>query len=485
MSAPSPAEPEPPDELFFRNVEVDGRIVDVRVAGPAIAQVGPGLRPVGAVEVVDGAGGALLPGLHDHHIHLLATAAASSSVSVGPSHVADRARLQSALRTADQALPPGRWLRAVGYHEVVAGELDRVVLDAIVSNRPVRVQHRTGARWTLNSVAIEALQLDQVEAPGAERDHRGELTGTFHRADDWLRRRWADPEPLALAPLGERLISCGVTGVTDATPFEDRSGLDLLADAVASGALPQRVVVMGGLDLVGLSFPAGVEQGPVKLVIDDSAYPSLAALAEGIDMAHRHSRCVAIHCVTRTAVVLAIAAWQDAGSRPGDRIEHGAVMTPELHPDIARLGLTVVTQPGFISERGDEYLADVDRDDLPHLYPCASLLDGGVAVAGSTDAPYTDVDPWASMRAAVHRTTPRGTVLGGAEAVSAQRALHLFLGSPDRPGGQTRTVTPGAPSDLCLLGVPLAAALRDLDASNVVATSRGGALVTTSREGQT
>src|SRR3546814_2061233 len=78
-------------EVLLRDVEVDvnGRRVDVRVVGPAIAEVSVGLAPGPGAEVVDGEGGALIPGLHDHHLHLLATAAARSSVPVGPPTVSD------------------------------------------------------------------------------------------------------------------------------------------------------------------------------------------------------------------------------------------------------------------------------------------------------------------------------------------------------------------------------------------------------------
>lgn len=79
---------DPPPTLAVTNVEVDGHRVDVvtrdgRVA--AITAHGAG-RAVGrADEHIDGAGGALLPGLHDHHVHLLATAAAAWSSTSGTS----------------------------------------------------------------------------------------------------------------------------------------------------------------------------------------------------------------------------------------------------------------------------------------------------------------------------------------------------------------------------------------------------------------
>lgn len=466
--------------VLLRGVEVDGCVVDVRVVGELIAEIGTAL-PQRDEEVIDGNGGALIPGLHDHHLHLYATAAAATSVSVGPPEVRDAPALARALAAADGVLAPGRWLRAVGYHESVAGDLDAQGLDRMVPNRPLRLQHRTGARWTLNRAAIEALDLHARAHPGIERDAAGHPTGRLHRADRWLRDLLPAEAVPDLGALGARLASYGVTGVTDTTPFDRVGDFDLLAAAVASGALPQHVMVTGGSELTEVVSPDGLEQGPVKLVIDDAAYPALDVLGAQIARAHTADRAVAIHCVTRASLVLALAAWDIAGSRRGDRVEHAAVVPPELVDAVVRHGLTVVTQPGFIGERGDEYVSDVDEDDLPHLYPCRSLLDAGVPVAGSTDAPYSSADPWRAMRAAVSRRASSGAVVGANEAVDAATALRLFLGRAHDPGGPPRTLAVGVPADLCLLDRPLADALARLSADDVMATICRGRVTYLSR----
>jgi predicted amidohydrolase YtcJ len=82
------------------------------------------------------------------------------------------------------------------------------------------------------------------------------------------------------------------------------------------------------------------------------------------------------------------------------------------------------------------------------------------------------------MRAAVHRTTPSGAVLGADERVSARTALSMFLGYPDQPS-RARTVQPGQPGDLCVLSVPPEAALAELDAGMVAATIIGGQIAYT------
>jgi predicted amidohydrolase YtcJ len=277
--------------------------------------------------------------------------------------------------------------------------------------------------------------------------------------------------------VGRRLLDFGVTGVTDATPTELSEDLTLLAAAVKDGALPQQVLVTGGS---GLDPQAGadLERGPVKLVVADHALPDLADLVTAMTGAHRAGRNVAVHCVTRVGLLLALAAWDDTGARTGDRIEHGAVVHPEEAVRIAAHGLTVVTQPAFVAERGDDYLTDVDPDDRPYLWPCASLLGAGIPVGGSTDAPFGPADPWQAIAAAMTRRTPSGQILGEDERLGARRALDLFLGPPGAPGGPSRRIAPGAPADLCLLAAPLKDALRSPSAELVVATIRAGKLTT-------
>ncbi len=90
--------------------------------------------------------------------------------------------------------------------------------------------------------------------------------------------------------------------------------------------------------------------------------------------------------------------------------------------------------------------------------------------------PFGQGDPWAAMRAAVHRTTPTGAVLNAGERISADEALTMFLGWPDRPG-QPRAVEPGQPGDLCVLAQPPEAVLVELDAGMVAATVIGGEVV--------
>jgi len=458
--------------MLIRRAEINGRAgLDLRTIDGRIAEIGPGLDPLSRESVLDAAEGALLPGLHDHHIHLFALAAAQSSLRCGPPAVRNRSELEIALR---EARGGDGWTRGIGYHESVSGPLDRVALDRAVPDRAVRIQHRSGALWMLNSRAIDRVGLDAgADCEGVERDRRGRATGRLFRLDDWLRERLGGSELPSLFEVGRRLASYGVTGLTDATPGNASPELKAFVAALERGELPQRLVLMGRADLPEVDH-ARLTRGALKLLLDESALPELVEFQGEIEKAHADRRPVAVHCVTRTQLIFALVAFAAAGALEGDRIEHASVVSPEGLALLERLPLTVVTQPGFVYERGDAYLREVDELDLPWLYRCRGLLEAAVPLGGGTDAPFGEPDPWLAMWTAVERRTCSGATLGAEEALTPERALALFTSPADAPGAAPRRLAPGAIADLCLLDRPWAVAREELRNELVVAAIRGG-----------
>jgi predicted amidohydrolase YtcJ len=468
--------------VLLRDVVVRGARVDVRAVRGRIEEVAPGLASAPGEAVLDGGGGALLPGLHDHHVHLLATAARAGSLDVGPEVAPDAAALAARLRAAADRAGPDGWVRAVGYDEATAGLLERAQLDAMVGAARVRVQDRTGALWALSSAALDAVLAagpDGALPDGLERDAAGLPTGRLWRAGAWLGAR-VPATPPDLAAVGRALARAGVTGLTDASVTTGPEEVALLTAAVARGDLPQRLRLLSGGPLPRPGHRR-VRVGPVKVVLDDARLPPPGAVAAAIASARAQRRAVAVHCVTVAELVVALAALDEVGPVPGDRIEHAGVVLDDLVGELARRGLTVVTQPGFVLARGDRWLRHVDPRDRPHLYRCRSLLAAGVPVGAGSDAPFGPIDPWVAVRAAVDRTTAAGAVVGAAEALTPARALGLWLGMPARPGGRRRQVRRGASADLCLLrrdaGSPTDAASPGGLADPVAATLVGGEVV--------
>lgn len=434
--------------MLIRRAELEGGAInDLRIEQGTITAIGR-LDPLGEEPVLDAHGGLLLPGLHDHHIHVAALAASLTSVRCGPPEVSDPDAFAACLR-----VPGSGWLRATGYHESVAGMLDTAALDRIVSDRPVRVQHRSGRMWFFNSAGLEKLLAQGAPPPGLERVG-DRYTGRLFDEDAWLKRALGS-EPPSFAQVGRLLARTGVTGLTEISPANDAIIARHFAAEAACGALPQRVLLAGSLALTAADLANGVELGAAKLHLHEADLPPLDTAIAFIRRAHESGRAVAIHCATEVELVYALAVLDEAGAQAGDRIEHASVASDFAVAEIARLGLAVVTQPHFIHERGDIYRTDVDADAQPHLYRLRAFLDAQVPLAGGSDAPFGGYDPWAAMAAAVSRRTQKGSFIGEHEALTPEEALDLYLRVPaalDR----RRRVTVGMPADLCLLDRPWA-----------------------------
>ena len=455
--------------MLIRNAELeDGTIADLRLSDGRIAEIGR-LDQDDNETCIDANGGLLVPGLHDHHLHLMALAASFESLRCGPPEVTDAQAFAERLRQA----PGHGWLRGTGYHESLCGLPDAAMLDAIVRERPLRIQHRSGRMWFFNSMALDRLLAAAPPPPGLERID-GRYTGRLFDSDAWLKQALRS-EPPALERVGRELAAVGVTGVTDMSPRNDAFMAAHFAAQKASGALPQRLLLAGLPELAGLALAPGIRLGAVKLHLHEADFAPLEQAAALIRLAHEQGRPIAIHCATEAELAYAIAAIDEAGARQGDRIEHASVASDVFVDEIARLGLAVVSQPHFVCERGDEYRQAMDAAELPHLYRLRSFLRAGVTLAAGSDSAFGHWDAWASMSAAVSRRTRSGHPIGADEALTPEQALDCYLRDPQALH-ERRRVEVGRAADLCLLDRGWARARADLRRELVRATFIDGAV---------
>ncbi len=454
--------------MLIRCAEIDGQIFDVRVQ-ERIETIAPCLTARHEEEVIDAGGCALLPGLWDHHIHLFATDAVQRSVDCSPQVVANKKQLAEELL----GVSGKGWIRGFGFHESTVGEITRYDLDEFGINQPIRLQHRSGKLWVLNTPALSALGLVEPKnlhegQEGVECDKQGIPTGRLFRMDGWLTKTLASTQPPNLSILSNQLLSYGVTGVTDASYTNTSATQSLFDHKRRRGEFTPHVVLMGDKTVLG---------GPLKIMLDDDNLPDLDALVVRIDDAHLQNRTVAFHCVSRVEFLFALAALQQAETRGRDRIEHGGIIPLEMAPVLATLGCRVVTQPGFILHRGEQFRRLLDNSEIKDLYRYQSLLDAGVAVAASSDAPYGPLDPWQIMQAAVSRTTEADLQLGVDEAVCPEEALSGYLSHPQHPGDVQRRLVVGEQADLCLLDKSWQQARLNLNQVKVKCTWMAGLLV--------
>lgn len=364
-------------------------------------------------------------------------------------------QVSAALRAAPRHC---QWVRAVGYDERAGGLPDAASLDGWLPDAPLRLQDRTGALWVLNSVALSLLK-GRTLPKGAERDAGGNPTGRFWREDQWLGAALPVAVP-DLAGLGTDLAELGLVALTDAGANNGPAEAALLA-----GKLPQQLVLMGN---EALEEGKGYTVGPLKLLIDERDPPAIESLARRIANARNAGRNVAAHCVTEAELAIFLAALDEAGGAvAGDRVEHGSLIPSGFVPVLADAGLTVVTNPAFVHDRGDRYRATLDDSLWDDLYRTSSLMAAGVPVLAGSDAPYASVDPWLAMRSARDRRTLGGQPLTLVEAIAPETAITLYAQG---------NIAVGSATDLILCSGSLAEVLAELDGDRVRATIIGGKL---------
>ncbi len=443
--------------------------------------------PTGA-ERRDLEGGLVLPGLIDAHIHLAESArrrdglelAAVTSSDALAAAVAEWARSHPSGPIVGRGLDPER---LPGRAWPTRDDLDRMLRD-----RPLVLVHVSSHAIVANSVALQLAHVDRstVDPPGGRfgRGPDGTPDGrVFESAIPLLERRVPGLdriEPAALLATLRETASLGLTtlGAMSVAP-EEAVVLRTLAE---SGDWAGRVrVYLRGDRWREYFWDPGGPSGPpdlfevvgVKAFTDGAFGPHTADLSEpyaddpgnsglavGSDAelstliaeASDRGLAPALHAIGDRAIARAARLLGPTSLANGrrTRIEHAALTPPSLLPFLASVGPALVVQPGFVWS--DRWLgARLGPGRARWAYAFRTLIDHGLLLAGSSDAPADPVDPWRGLRAAVQRTDPSGRSANPdpAESLDAVTALQLYtanaglvLGEPLL--GQLET---GAPAD--------------------------------------
>ncbi len=429
----------PDAEFILANVRIgNGLAENVSVRNNRLyrhVEINPGAT------VIQGHGGLLIPGLVDHHVHLMAEAVRLQSVDLSSVPPGDFEKLKNCIVAASIAGP----IRAIGLDDGGGELLDVAALDAITLDQPLRIQYRTGGLWVLNSVDLSRVLRNLTSIPSCfERDRSGRLNGRIWRGDRWIRQ--AGSALPSFARLARVLTRWGVTAITDASITNDQIQADSIAQA-ATGKLPQHLTIMSG---GAISSDTAWQVGPVKILLDEAKLPKFDDLVASIRFARSEGRSIAVHAVTPIELGIILAAWDIVGVEAGDRLEHGFLIPAEAVQAVADLGVTVVTNPGFIHARGDRYLRHFPDHEKSDLFRVKSLSNAGIRLAAGSDAPYGPLNPWQSIRAAISRKTQSGQTLGETEALSWSEAIALYCTDRIHPS-KSACLNDGAAADIVLL----------------------------------
>lgn len=484
-----------------------------------------GTRP----RLVDLGDQVVVPGLIDAHCHITLLAYLLTGADCSQPACPDIASIGRALAARHPA--EDGWITGSGYAEYKLAEHrhpTRWDLDAFVPDRPAIVYHTSLHLGVANSAGLRALGLDDHSPDPPQgwlgRDAAGRLDGRLQEsaALDLLaanRKALLDRLDSAgraafMARAGRHLAALGLTGVADAAG--EAAAFGALRAAERRGELPVRVTMMftypesRWLRAAGMTTGHGsplLRIGAIKLWADGGMNSRTAAVDEpyleppgemGLlwyepdELARIVAECVGagfqvgIHAQGERGIRMSLAALTPvtpttpARNPLRHRIEHGGCFTPALRAEAARLGIHVVSQPGFFSALGDSYFEAFGDARTAGLYAFASMAREGILVAGSSDAPVIGASPLTGMRDAILRRTDGGRFVAATEAVSPEAALAMYTTAGayvDWAEDVTGSLAPGRHADLTILADdPLTIDAARIGPDLLEATILGGAL---------
>lgn len=439
----------------------DGVASVLAVAGGKVAAVGGAelLATRGPrTEVVDLAGGAVLPGFQDSHVHAVAGGLQQLDCDLSGVHGADAYRR---LIAGHAARHDGAWVEGAGWYGDVfdGGFPTREFLDELVPDRPAAfASHDCHSLW-VNSRALELAGIDERTPDPADgrivRDAAGRPTGLLlEGAVDLVNhlRPTIDEDRLrrALRQAQDSLHAVGITAWQDAI-IGEALGLpdnhDVYRAASDEGWLTSRVTGAlwwprggGPQDVERLVARRAASRGrftttAVKIVQDGVCENLTAALGRpyvghpeetGLsffdpDVLRENVRDLVaagfdlhLHAVGDRAVRECLDALEPVHPEQvrGDlrhQIAHIDLIDPADVERMARLGVIANVQP--LWARQDPVLVDTKLPYLDEGHRHAHFLFGalhraGVALAMGSDWPVSDPTPLWGVHTAVNRTAP-------------------------------------------------------------------------------
>lgn len=135
------------------------------------------------------------------------------------------------------------------------------------------------------------------------------------------------------------------------------------------------------------------------------------------------------------------------------RIEHASMLTSQNIQKMAHLGIIPVSQPEFIRSEYSWIENYLGRERLKILYPFKSIIDEGIPLAGSSDAPVESCDILAAIQDCIIRFG-----LNQSQALTFEQAIKLYTRHAAYAIGQESTrgsLEPGKFADFVVINQDL------------------------------
>lgn len=469
---------------------------------------------------VDAKGHTVLPGFIDAHIHIWKVGNLKTFL-LDVRGVGSIEEMQDKLTDFIKQNPGESWIQARGFNEANMKEQrlpNKADLDKVTGNRPLWVIRTCAHIGIANSKAIAAAGINNLTTvpPGGEMrlGDDGKPNGIFtetalglvantipaYSEEDYARM---------IAAAETELLRYGITTATDPAvmpdllacyhQLEQQQKLRVRVNAFpvrvpdgSSAVLPlpklyhsDKLVVNtvkffadGGLSGMTAAMNKPYKNSPstgVLRLTEDFFYP---VAKQAADNGFR----IATHAIGDRAIDVVLNVYEKIHSTgaAGLRVEHlGLPSASHLHR-MQKAGIHCVSQSIFLKELGKNFALYLEEERLEHTYPYRSMLDAGINLAFSSDAPVVnDFNPITGIKSAIYRKDNAGNTIGKTEAVTLAEAVYAYtLGAAKANGNadEVGSIETGKKADFIILNKKLPDNLPEDDNLHVTATYINGVL---------
>lgn len=433
--------------------------------------------PKGDYEYVDLNGKSIIPGLIDCHMHPVILADCAAKISCLPPNVNSIEELETEIAKAAKNKKEGEWIQGWGYDEEKFAEHrapNRWDLDKGSRDFPVELLRSCSHVRSVNSKALElaGITKDTPDPSGGEidRDENGEPTGILrenarHLIGSVLPEKSREQVVNGIVDLGTLLLSQGIIAVCDMGNIDSVDYYDYYVEAANKG-FKQEVGMYYIWDLIRKNpdFKWDKERADknkqihmsgIKIIADGSVggrtawmdkpykgstdeYGISVCTDEEIESAmefcklnscqlsfHAMGKRTIDRVVEKTATV---ESW--IHEIPHLRIEHVTDPSEKAINIAAQNNIAFVTQSIFMYSEIESYLNNLGEEWIKETYPIQHIIDKGVKIALSTDAPATSwavpSDPFPNIKCAVTRYAYDGTDCGRDNCIDVETAIQMY-----------------------------------------------------------
>jgi len=471
-------------------------------------------------QLINANGKTVLPGFIDAHIHIWKVGNLKTFL-LDLRGVTSIAQMQDKLSDFIKQNPGTGWIQARGFNEVNMKEQrlpTSADLDKITTERPLWIIRTCAHIGIANSKAIELSNVTantHVPAGGEMRlGDDGKPNGIFTETalgliSNHIPSYSADDYTRMIQAAEEELLSYGITSATDPAVMSDLLDCYHLLERenklrVRVNAFPIRVP--DGSDEI-LPVPALFHSD--KLLINTVKFfadGGLSGMTSAVNKPYKNSTStgvlrltedffyplakeaadkgfnIATHAIGDKAIDVVLNVYEKirTTSNVGLRVEHLGLPSPTHLQRMREMGVHCVSQSIFLKELGKNFAMYLEDERLQRVYPYRSVLNAGINLAFSSDAPVVkDFNPITGIKTALYRRDAGGKTIGTDETISMNEALYAYtLGAAKANGNddEVGSIEVGKKADFIILNYRLKDTIGVYEPIHVISTYVDGQL---------